>query len=79
MEKTLGVGSSICYIDYLGYQRFGKIGWLEPYKDDIYWVFIVDDDDDYNAHQVQVTTLSGEGKIINYAEIRLSDEVWEDK
>lgn len=80
------LGSDIKYKDYLGYERPGKIGWIEPYfgsdsndpDGQIVWVYVVDDDPDYNVHEFIVNMGSMEKpdlRTINYAELRLSTEV----
>lgn len=79
------IGTNVSYLDYLGYQRFGKIAWIEPYLGDqddpektTVWVYIVDEDPQYNVHEFIVNMGSLEKpdiKHIMYAELRLSTEV----
>ena len=85
IDFSKALGKSIIYYDYLGYQRYGKIGWMEPYEGDqpddgtiISWVYISDDDPEYNVHEFVVnvgTAKKPDIKHIMYAEIRLSTEV----
>jgi hypothetical protein len=79
------LGADIIYKDYLGCERPGKIGFIEPYEgpqddDDklVVWIYVIDDDPEYNIHEF-VFDAGVQGKpdlkTINYAELRLSSEV----
>lgn len=73
-EENL-IGKSIKYFDYLGSERYGSIAAIEPYPEDQNqrYIYIEDCDPEFNIHQDCIT-----GKNINYAEIRLSSEVYID-
>ena len=80
------LNTPVIYQDYLGIQRFAVIGWLEPYLGDdsenVYWLYLVDDDSDYNNKQIVVnfgTSDKPDMRTINYADMRLSTEVSPDK
>lgn len=84
------IGTNIIYNDYLGLQRYGKIAWIEPYEapdavdedGETVWVYIVDDDPQYNVHEFVVNMGSVEKPDIRqfmYADVRLSTEVSIDK
>ena len=67
-------GMPIKYLDYLDMERYGVIHHAEPYQDDIYYVYIEDEDDELNIHEDEI-----DGELVKYAEIRLSTQVWLDK
>lgn len=82
------IGAKVKYKDYLGKDRFGKIGWIENYIVDqnekdgiIVWVYIIDDDPEYNIHEMAVNfgIMNADGKndirSFMYAELRLSNEI----
>lgn len=80
------IGKAVMYQDYLGIQRFAIIGWLEPYltdgSDGVYWLYLIDDDTDYNNKELVVnygTPAKPDMRTIMYAEMRLSTEVSLDK
>lgn len=84
------LGTNIIYKDYLGYQRYGKIGWVEPYEGDqdqedekqVVWIYVSDEDPEYNVHEfiVNVGTIDKPDiKHIMYADMRLSTEVYLDE
>ena len=67
------IGVKVKYLDFLGFQRFGKVVRCEPsinLPEDVVYLYIEDDDPDYNTHNM--TTETG---MIYYADIRLSTEV----
>ena len=81
------IGNHVIYYDYLGYERTGIVGFIEPYNapDDtpgegsVVWVYIVDDDPDYNVHEF-IYNANGNMQCpdlrhLMYAEMRLSTEV----
>lgn len=67
------IGTRVKYYDYLDMERFGTIVDIEPYPNDssIVYLYIRDVDDEYNIHNDVVN-----GKTINYAEIRPSNDVY---
>ena len=80
------IGKAVMYQDYLGIQRFAIIGWLEPYltdgSDGVYWLYLIDDDTDYNNKELVVNygpPAKPDMRTIMYAEMRLSTEVSLDK
>ena len=66
------IGKKVRYFDYNGFERYGSIVAIEPYpKDDsVVYLYISDDDIDYNIHNDIVF-----GVLVNYADIRTSIEV----
>ena len=82
------IGKAIGYNDYLGNLRSGTIGFIEEYKapQDIdsdgrrtVWVYVVDDDPEYNIHQIIIPDKEGQPKTLFYADLRLSTEVFLDE
>ena len=80
------IGKSIIYKDYLGMQRYGKIGWIEEYNgpdnDDpdgtIVWVYVIDEDPEFNVHEMVVnfgTEVKPDVRSFMYADVRLSTEL----
>lgn len=76
------IGTEVSYNDYLGLLRNGRIGWIEEYngiQDDpdhmIVWVYIVDDDPEYNVHEF-IFNDGQQMRSFMYAEMRLSTEVF---
>lgn len=69
------IGKHVRYFDYLDDERFGTIVAIEPYPMDpeVVYVYIEDEDPEYNVHQDFVN-----GSLITYAEIRPSTEVYPD-
>lgn len=65
------IGKPVKYYDYLDMERFGKIVAIEPKSDDIAYVYIEDEDPEYNIHRDIVNNIP-----INYAEIRPSDSIY---
>jgi hypothetical protein len=72
IQKDPLIGLHVRYFDYLDMERFGTVIMSEPYPNDesVRYVYIEDDDPEYNIHQDVVL-----GQTILYAEIRLSTEV----
>ena len=70
------IGKSVKYFDYLDTERFGTIVAIEPYPNDPeqVYVYISDTDEEFNIHSDLVN-----GQQINYAELRLSSEVYFDE
>ena len=70
------IGLSVRYFDYLGLERFGRIVFAEPSNTnpDIVYVYIEDEESEFNIHEVAAVS-----KIIKYAEIRESTEVYPDR
>ena len=80
------IGAKIIYEDYLGFERYGSIGWIEQYNgpenDDpdslVVWVYVVDEDPEYNTHEF-ITNMGTFDKPdirhIMYADLRLSTEL----
>ena len=86
MENVLG--KVIGYYDYLDNLRSGIIGFIEDYKAPqdidadgkrIAWIYVVDDDPEYNVHTIVIPDNNGQPKTLNYAELRLSTEVFLDE
>lgn len=80
------LGTPIRYKDYLGYDRFGSIAWVEPAEQAdievdpgkfVAWIYIADEDLDMNTHQLNVV-YRGEQKTICYCDLRISTEVFLD-
>ena len=69
-------GLHVKYYDYLGLERFGRIIFTEPYPYDtsILYVYIEDEEIEFNIHKDVLN-----GNEIEYAEIRLSSEVYIDE
>ena len=69
-------GLHVKYYDYLGLERFGRIIFTEPYPYDtsILYVYIEDEETEFNIHKDVLN-----GNEIEYAEIRLSSEVYIDE
>lgn len=81
------LGKAIGYNDYLGNLRSGVIGFIEEYKAPqeidsdgkrVVWVYVVDDDPEYNVHQIIIPDKEGKPAMLNYADLRLSTEVFLD-
>lgn len=70
------IGKSVKYFDYVGDERFGKIIAIEPYAydSDLAYIYIEDQEIEYNIHQDIVN-----GILIKYADIVLSEEVYLDE
>ena len=70
------IGKSVKYYDYLDDERFGTIVAIEPYNQNegVVYVYISDNEEEYNFHQDMVG-----GKLVKYAELRLSTEVYLDE
>lgn len=64
------IGTHVRYFDYLGLERFGIVIAAEHYRDDLAYLYIEDEEPEYNIHEDFVN-----GAIVRYAEIRLSDQV----
>ena len=66
------IGTHVRYFDYLGAERYGTVIAAEPSEHcpELAWLYIEDEEPEYNIHQDIVW-----GKLITYAEIRISDEV----
>lgn len=67
------IGTHVRYFDYLDAERFGTVVAAEPVlygPGDLAWLYIEDEEPEYNIHQDIVF-----GKLITYAEIRVSNEV----
>ena len=73
-QKFNIIGKSVIYTDFLGVESYGRIVAVEPYRDDIYYVYIEDEDTSLNVHRDTV-----DGEEVTYAEIRPSDQVYLDK
>lgn len=73
-QKFNIIGKSVIYTDFLGVESYGRIVAVEPYHDDIYYVYIEDEDTSLNVHRDTV-----DGEEVTYAEIRPSDQVYLDK
>ena len=76
------VGRDIIYKDYLGYERPGKIGFVEPYEapsdEPMVWCYIVDDDPEYNNKQFIFnagTQVAQDIRTLYYADLRLNTEI----
>ena len=69
------IGLSVRYFDYLGLERFGRIVFAEPSNTnpDMVYVYIEDEESEFNIHEVALMS-----KVIKYAEIRESTEVYPD-
>lgn len=67
------IGLHVRYFDILQLERFGTIVYAEPYTNDIAYVYIEDEDLEFNIHMDILN-----GKEVRYAEIRLSTEVYLD-
>ena len=69
-------GLHVKYYDYLGLERFGRIIFTEPYpyNTSILYVYIEDEETEFNIHKDVLN-----GNEIEYAEIRLSSEVYIDE
>lgn len=67
------IGTHVRYFDYLGFERFGTICHYEfsNMNPNMCYVYISDEDQEFNVHQL----MCPDGKVIYYAEIRLSNEV----
>lgn len=74
INSNAAIGQAVKYFDYLGLERYGKIVGIEPYIDDIAYVYIEDEEVEYNIHDHIIN-----GNPIRYAEIRTSDEVYMDR
>ena len=74
--KSIKIGQSVKYFDYLDGERFGKIIAIEPYYQDpsLIWVYIEDEEDEYN-NKVDIIN----GAEIRYAELRISSDVYIDE
>lgn len=70
------IGLSVRYFDYLGLERFGRIVFAEPSNmtPDIVYVYIEDEESEFNIHELALVS-----KVIKYAEIRESTEVYPDR
>lgn len=69
------IGLSVRYFDYLGLERFGRIVFAEPSNTNpnTVYVYIEDEESEFNIHEVALVS-----KVIRYAEIRESTEVYPD-
>ena len=69
------IGLSVRYFDYLGLERFGRIVFAEPSNanPNTVYVYIEDEESEFNVHEVALVS-----KVIRYAEIRESTEVYPD-
>ena len=69
------IGLSVRYFDYLGLERFGRIVFAEPSNanPNMVYVYIEDEESEFNIHEVALVS-----KVIRYAEIRESTEVYPD-
>ena len=69
------IGLSVRYFDYLGLERFGRIVFAEPSNTnpDMVYVYIEDEESEFNIHELALVS-----KVIKYAEIRESTEVYPD-
>lgn len=69
------IGLSVRYFDYLGLERFGRIVFAEPSNTnpDMVYVYIEDEESEFNIHELALVS-----KVIRYAEIRESTEVYPD-
>lgn len=67
------LGKTIKYYDYLDAERYGRIAAVEhnPNAPDTPYIYIEDEEQEFNIHQDNIN-----GKEINYAEIRPSNEVY---
>lgn len=74
INADTAIGQAIKYYDYLGLERYGKIVGVEPYLDDIAYIYIEDEEVEYNIHNHVIN-----GNPIHYAEIRTSDNVYMDR
>lgn len=81
------IGKAIGYNDYLGCLRSGTIGFIEEYKAPqdidsdgkrVVWIYVVDDDPEYNVHTMIIPDANGRPATLYYAEMRLSTEVFLD-
>lgn len=78
------IGKPVIYNDYLGIQHAGSICFVEygnNIDDDgnnLAWIYIIDEDSEYNVHQLSYND-NGVLKTLNYAEIRLSSDVFLDE
>lgn len=70
------IGKAVKYYDYLDAERFGHIVAIEPYPMDPEqaYIYIEDNEPEFNIHQDFIN-----GKVLRYAEIRPSDEVYIDE
>ena len=70
------IGLSVRYFDYLGLERFGRIVFAEPSNTnpDMVYVYIEDEESEFNIHELALVS-----KVIKYAEIRESTEVYPDR
>ena len=73
-EKVIGL--HVTYSDFLGFERYGTIVAVEPItnpvpgEEDCMWIYIEDEDQEYNIHQL--LTPAG---IVWYCELRISNQV----
>ena len=69
------IGLSVRYFDYLGLERFGRIVFAEPSNTNpnTVYVYIEDEESEFNIHEIVLVS-----KVIRYAEIRESTEVYPD-
>lgn len=74
IDSSATIGQAVKYFDYLGLERYGKIVGIEPCIDDIAYIYIEDEEVEYNIHDHIIN-----GNPIRYAEIRTSDEVYMDR
>lgn len=74
IDSNIALGKAVKYFDYLGMKRYGSIVGIEPYHDDIAYIYIEDEEVEFNIHEHIIN-----GKPFKYAEIRPSDEVYLDK
>ena len=74
MEEKSIIGQHVKYYDYLGTERFGNIAAFEPAGNDLAWIYIVDEDPNFNDKVDLVN-----GVQIQYAEVRISTEVYIDE
>lgn len=64
------IRTHVRYFDYMGFERFGTVVAAEPYADDIAYLYIEDEEPEFNIHEDFVF-----GQVVRYAELRLSNEV----
>lgn len=70
------IGLHVKYYDFLGLERFGNIVFAEPTTDpEVAYVYIEDEDPVENNKTLNFV----DGRIIFYAEIRLSTEIARDE
>lgn len=72
MDYSEIIGRRVFYYDYLGMQHKGYIVYAEPSQDPATpFLYLANIDPGENVHKLQFTN----GAVINYAELRPSDQV----